>query len=214
MGKQYYFAVLCLALILSACTSVHAPSGFLGDYSHFSEEKGEHFRQEYVAEGVDLTKYTKAKVNPVELKYFENAAGTFTEDDSNYLASRLQESLEAELANKYQVLGPAERPDERTLVVSPALVYVKMPERLLNVATALLIGFQFSKGAAAFEAKLTDGGSGKELALVTEQRKSGGGIKDIKSILIGGFFKFMHAEGAFKRWGQNFVDLGTPESTS
>ena len=33
------------------------------------------------------------------------------------------------------------------------------------------------------------------------------GITDLKSLLIGGFFRFIHAEGAFKRWGKNFVDL-------
>ena len=80
---------------------------------------------------------------------------------------------------------------------------------MLNGLTFWLIGFQFSKGSVAFECKLTDG-EGKEIAWMTEERKGGGGLTDIKSLLIGGFFRFMHAEGAFNRWGKNLVELTSP----
>lgn len=192
----------------SACTSIHKPSGYLGDYSGF--EKGKQFKQERVKENADFSKYTKVKINSPELKYFENTNHEYTEADIQYLADHLKLVLETELAKKYRVLGSDERADSHTLVVSPALVYATSPERLVNALTVWLIGFQFSKGAVAFEAKLVDGGTDQEIVAVTEQRKGGGGISDLKSILIGGFFRFVHAEGAFKRWGKNFVGLTTP----
>lgn len=189
----------------SACTSVHKPSGYLNDYSGL--QKGTEFKQERISEVVDFSKFTKVKVNPPELKYFENINHEYDDLDIQYLSDSLELSLEKELGKKYLVLGSSERADSSTLVISPALVYATSPERLINALTIWFIGFQFSKGVVAFEAKLEDGGTGREIAAVAEKRKGGGGLADPKSILIGGFFKFTHAEGAFKRWGKNFVDL-------
>ena len=95
-------------------------------------------------------------------------------------------------------------------MIAPALVYATSPERIINAVTFWLIGFQFSKGSVAFEAKLIDGRTGKEIAAVAEERKGGGGWRDIKSLLAGGFFRFMHAEGAFNRWGTNFDKMTSP----
>ena len=81
----------------------------------------------------------------------------------------------------------------------------------LNAATFWLTwplgGFTFSRGSAAFEAKLIDGGTGKEIGQIAERRKSGGGITDIKSILLGGWLKFANAEGAFNRWGKDLAKM-------
>ncbi len=200
------FAIFSM-VSFSACTSVHKPSGFLSDYANL--QKGTEFKQERIAENADFSKYTKVKVNTPELKFFENTNQEYDDADIQYLADHLKLSLENELSKKYQL---TEQADAKTLVVSPALIYATSPERLLNALTVWFIGFQFSKGVVAFEAKLIDGGTNKEIAAVTEQRKGGGGITDPKSLLIGGFFRFVHAEGAFKRWGKNFADL-TASST-
>ncbi len=201
--------LLFFSVSLSACTSVHQPpSGFLGDYS--SLQKGKNFKQERVAGGVDLTKYQKIKVNPVEIDRFQNSHKEYSDTEIQNLAAELKTSLEKSLSKRYEILGPQDKPDQRTLVISPALVYATSPERILNVATFWLIGFQFSKGSAALEAKLIDGGTGKEIAAVAEERKGGGGLLDIKSLLIGGFFRFIHAEGAFNRWGKNFDKMTSP----
>jgi len=188
---------------LSACTSVHEPpSGFLGNYSDL--QKGKSFKQEYIESGVDLTQYQKVKVNPVDVSRFQNPRNEYSEAEIQQLGTDLQAALEKQLSKKFQVLGSEDRPDRETLVISPALVYATSPERLLNALTFWFIGFQFSKGSAAVEAKLTDGATGKEVAVVAERRKGGGGLSDPKSLLIGGFFRFTHAQGAFNRWGKNF----------
>ena len=200
---------LLIPVLLFACTSVHQPnSGFLGDYS--SLEKGQVFKQERIAGGVDLTKYQKIKVHSVEIDRFQNPYKEYSEAEIRTLAFELQTTLEKVLSKKYEILGEKDKPDKQTLVISPALVYATSPEWIINAATFWLIGFQFSKGSVAFEAKLSDGGTGREIAAVAEERKGGGGGADIKSLLIGGFFRFIHAEGAFTRWGKNFDKMTSP----
>lgn len=196
-----------LIFILSACASVHKPSGYLPDSA--SLQKGKYFKQERVESGVDFSTYKKVKVENVELKYFDNSVGHHSEQDMAMLAGKFKSSLESELGKKFQVVTGNQTPDAETMVVAPALVYVATPERALNIATAWFIGFSFSKGYAAFEAKITDGATGKVIAEVAERRKGGGGIWDLKSIVIGGYMKFAHTEGAFKGWGKDLTKLTT-----
>lgn len=201
--------LLCFTVSLSACTSVHEPaSGFLGDYSNL--QKGSRFKQEHVVQGVDFSKYTKVKVVPVVFDRFQNPNKEYSAGEIQSMAVDLKGALEKRLSKRYEILESAAKPDASTLVISPALVYATSPEWIVNAATFWLIGFQFSKGSAAFEAKVSDGATGKEIAAVAEQRKGGGGILDIKSLTIGGFFRFIHAEGAFSRWGKNFDKMTSP----
>ncbi len=200
--------LVCFLSVLPACTTTHKPSGYFDNYDELHE--GEYLKQEYIAQGADLYSYHKVIVHPVEMKYFENTEGKFSQEDMDKLSSRLHESLKEELGKKYVVLGDTAPLDGDTFVVSPALVYVKTPNRIMNGATFWFTGWTFSKGAAAFEAKLTDGGSGKVIAEVAEKRKSGGGITDVKSIFAGGWMRFASAEGIFKRWGKDLVKLTTP----
>ena len=215
MENRQYLKKHCVSVsnvfiifLLSACTSIHKPSGFLSEYSHLT--KGKQFKQEYVVSDTDFSKYKKVKINPVEFRFFENPNQEYSDAEIQRLGAGLKQALEERLGKQYQVLGAKEAPDRQTIVINPALIYATSPERVLNGLTFWLIGFQFSKGSVAFEAKLTDGGGGKELAVVTEERKGGGGLTDLKSLLIGGFFRFVHAEGAFNRWGKNFVKLTMP----
>jgi hypothetical protein len=210
--KQFYLAgcLFVFVFVLSACTSIHQPtSGFLGDYSNL--QKGKYFKQEYVVGSADLTKFKKVKVNPVETGRFQNANNEYSDAEIQNMAGELKTSLEKRLSKRYEILGPDNRPDQETLVIAPALIYMTSPERALNAATIWFFGLQFSKGSAALEAKLIDGGSGQEIARVAEQRKGGGGLFDLKSLVIGGFFRFTHAEGAFTRWGKNFDKMTSPQ---
>ena len=206
--EMLVLSLVCCLFILPACTTTHTPSGFLGDYSVLQE--GKYLKQEYVAPDADLYKYHKVIVHPVEMKYFENAEGKFLQEDLDKLSTHLYDSLKQQLGEKYVVLADSAPTDQDTLVIHPALVYVKTPNRVLNGATFWFTGWTFSKGAAAFEAKLEDGGSGKVIAEVAEKRKSGGGITDVKSIFLGGWMRFASAEGIFKRWGKDLIKLTTP----
>ena len=207
MKKKPYAFIgwLCLLAVFPGCASVSTPSGFLGDYSRLQD--GRFFKREYIAPDANFGKYSKVKVDPVELKHFDNAVNQYDKQKLEGLGSKLKLALEKELGKKYEILNVSVPPDAQTVVVRPALVYVAEPERLLNAAMVFFIYVGLSKGGAAFEAKLIDGGTMKELAAVSEKRKAGGGIRDAKSILIGNYTRFTHAEGAFKRWGKNLLDL-------
>ena len=200
--------LFCFLLLVSGCTSVHPSTGFIEDYSGLA--KGKHFIRERVQSGGDLTHYQKVRVEPVTLKFFSSPYENYSQAELDKLASDMKASLESQLSKKFVVLKGSQAVDDQTLVVEPALVFVTSPERVVNLLTFWLIGFQFSKGAAAFEAKLLDGASNKVVAEVAEQRKGGGGITDIPSILIGGLFRFIHAEGAFKRWGKEILKMTEP----
>ena len=207
--SRFLAALLLLTFSLSACTSVHKPpSGFLENTSNF--KKGIAFKQEFVVPGTDLTQYKRVKVNPVDISRFQNPHEEYTAVEIQTMGSELKAALEKRLSKRYEILALSEKTDSFTLVISPALVYATSPEWVINALTFWLIGFQFSKGAAALEAKLIDGQTGKELGSVAEHRKGGGGLLDIKSLTIGGFFKFIHAEGAFSRWGKNFDKMTSP----
>lgn len=201
-----FLMLLAFVFILSACASVYKPSGYLPDSANL--QKGKYFKQERIAADADFSKYKKVKVENVDLKHFDNSISKHPKEDIAKLAEKFKSALETELGKKFQIVSSA---DAQTLVVAPALVYVATPERSVNIATAFLIGFSFSKGFAAFEAKITDGATGKVIAEVAEKRKGGGGIWDLKSILIGGYLEYAHAEGAFKGWGKDLTKLVTPE---
>ncbi|HNV85473.1 MAG TPA: DUF3313 family protein [Candidatus Omnitrophota bacterium] len=192
------FPVLLLFCILgtTGCASVHPSSGFLHDSE--SLQKGTFFEQESLAAGASFSTYRKIKINPAELKFFsseDKISGT----DLNRLASRMTAEFKTRLGERYEILEDSESPDAETLVVSPSLIFHKTPVRLLNVITSLLIFFPVTSGSAAFEAALTDGSSGKLLAQVAEKRT---GALDIKSLLIGSYMKYTHAEGIFKKWAE------------
>lgn len=204
MKKKPYFLIL-LVFFLASCTTISTPSGFLGDYSRL--EEGRFFRQEYIAPTANFSKYSKVKIHPVELKYFDKTVRQYDQQRLEKLGSKLKHALESELGKKYEVLSINTPPDEKTVIIRPALVSVTEPAPLLNLVTSFFIYVALSKGGAAFEAKIWDGETMKEIAVVSERRKGGGGIRDVKSILIGNYTRFTHAEGAFKRWGKNLLEL-------
>lgn len=193
--------------ILSACASAFKPSGFL---SHSDDlKKGEYFRQEWIADGEDFSRFTKAKVSEVDISHFDNSVSRHSEEEIKTLASDFKQKLETGLAPRFQILPSDERADDETLVFAPALLYVATPERAINAATAWFFNFSISKGFAACEVKLTDGATGEVIAEVAEKRTGGAGIKDVKSLTVGSYMKFAHAEGAFKAWAESLSKLTT-----
>ncbi|MBI4430144.1 MAG: DUF3313 family protein [Candidatus Omnitrophica bacterium] len=196
-------SILLSFIIISACASAFKSSGFLARSAEL--KKGSYFRQEWVSKDARFSKYTKVKVNEVNLSYFDNSVSRHSPEEIERLAGSFKENFASELGKNFQVLGAAEKPDAATFVVSPALLYVAAPERAINAATAWFFNFSISKGFAACEIKLTDGASGKLLAEFAEKRSGGGGVKDVKSLAIGNYTKFTHAQGAFKDWAESLL---------
>lgn len=105
--------------------------------------------------------------------------------------------MRRELEKEFRLLGASEVADEKTLVLRLALVSVQSPPRELNVVTTAVIFVPVASGSATFEGKLLDGATGEVLAEIREKRSGG---LDAKSLTIGAYSKFVHAEAAFKKW--------------
>ena len=196
-------AVAALALWLPACASIpQHQSGYLRSYSDL--EAGKHFKQQYVAPGVTFDQYRSVKITPVELGFLEQQ-DTYTTEELNRLTARFQKELEAEMGTSHRILSKGDPPDERTLIVSPALISLTTPWRFTNLITTLVIWVPISWGSTTFEAKLLDGATRRVVARVAEKR-SGGGF-DLKSLLIGSYLKFHDVEVAFRKWAKQLAKL-------
>lgn len=187
--------------VIPGCASAYNPSAFLDGVPPLKE--GKYFKQEYLAGGTDFSQYRKIKVMPVQLSYLEDR-DRFSPEELDRLAELFHEELENRLRASYKILNPGQDSDRQTLVVTPALVQVKTPMRVLNAATTVLVFVPVTSGSAAFEAKITDGFSGKLLAVASEKRTSG---KDTKSLTVGAYAKFTHAESAFKEWAEHLSGM-------
>jgi len=197
-----YFTVLFL-LLVPACASVPEQSGYLGDYSTLTP--GKNFKQEFVSPGTDFSKYTKVRINPVDLTFMDaDSKIVIGEEDVKRLSALLISEFEKALSERFEIVPSTGSTDEETLVISPVITQVTAPIRTVNViATVLPMGFFFSSsGTASFEAKITDGADGTLLAKVAEERQNN---LDAKSLLIGGFMKYAQAEAIFWTWAKDLL---------
>ena len=202
MGKALRFqwpaCPITIAFLLSPCASVGKPSGFLSDYSVM--EEGPCFKQQYADPKTDFSRYAKVQVQSVNLQRFDKQARlNLGKGEPERLASVLERELRSQLGGRYRVLASGEVPDKETLIVRPALVYVRTPYRLINVVTTLLILLPVTVGVAAFEVELADGATGNKVAQAAEKRT---GARDFKSLVIGPFMKYQNAEAIFKIWSK------------
>ncbi|MFZ5802031.1 MAG: DUF3313 family protein [Candidatus Omnitrophota bacterium] len=198
--KPYYFF---LGLLLSGCASTLETSGFLQNASVMSE--GAFFKQEYFPAGEDLSGYASVQVRSADLSYLKDAS-EHTRSDLVKVAGELSRSLEEGLSKAgFQVLPASEKPGPGTLVVSPALVSLGTPERTLNAVTSVLIWTPVTVGSAGFAAKLLDGESGALLGEIAEKNKGGSG--GAKSLTVGAYTKYTHAEAAFDTWGGRLAEM-------
>lgn len=197
-------AFLATALFLfSSCASVPPPSGYLETYAGL--EEGTHFESEFKDPSVRFTKYRKVKVNPVRTDFFDKEAKfKIGVDQADRLASLFAMELRDRLAAHYRIISMSEKPDAETLVIDAALTQAKAPRRLLNAVAMLLVFVPVSSGSASFEARLTDGESGKVVARVAEKRT---GAANLKSLLIGPFLKFDHAEAILRKWSGRLAEF-------
>ena len=200
--KKAFIATLAICVFsVAGCASVHPPSGFLPKASAL--QKGKHFEREEIAQGTILKSYRKIKIEPVELGFF-STEDEIPESELKRLAFLLTAEFKNRLDERYEILADTQTPDAETLVISPGLVFHKSPARLINAITTLLIFVPVTSGSAAFEAKISDGGSNRLLAQIAEKRT---GALNIKSLLIGPYTKYTHAEGIFKKWAELLAEF-------
>ncbi|HNV85417.1 MAG TPA: DUF3313 family protein [Candidatus Omnitrophota bacterium] len=203
-----YFLIVAL-LFLNSCASIASHSGFLENYTPL--QSGVDFKEEFFDPAANFSKYTKVKVTPTNIKFFDPEKKAELElADIDRLALLFSSDIECVFAEKFLVIHAAAKADERTLVISPAITSATKANILLNWAV-LLIPIPFlslvinSSGSASFEAKMTDGATGKLLATTVERRR---GNFDLKSIFIGSYVDpFTHAEEILNTWAKHLLEF-------
>ncbi len=195
-----------LALLPAACASIRAPAGFLDHLSYASMKEGPSFKREHLEPKADPSKYVKVKIEPVDLSFLDDKSqAKLSRQEKDRLRASFEAALKAQLGEKHRVLDAGENPDEETLVITPALIYLRSPHRALNALTTLALFLPVTFGAAAFEAKMRAGPAGKDMAQVAEQRCSWG--DDLKTFLVGPFTKFSQIEVVFRKWALHLKEF-------
>lgn len=205
-----YFAMITATLIFSSCSTAKeaTQSGFLTDYS--SLKQGTSFKQEYIAPGVDFSKYKTVKVAPVSLSFLDAKTSCDTSELEN-LAGEFRGNLEEQLAQKGFTV--TSHPGENTLVISLALTNVEPPNRLLNAgltaATFMApVPLPFDQdGKTSLEGKITDATTGKLLISFAEERSGSGDEMDLKAMAVGKYQKFTNTQAVFKGWAKTIATL-------
>jgi len=202
-------ALCCLLPFFAGCetASVTAPTGFLKDYSVL--EEGTYFKQEYIAPGVDFSKYASVKVVPVNFDYLMDKTVCSPEDLEN-LGRAFRQDIEKSLAEKGFKITHA--PSANTLIVCAAITNIEIPDRLFNAAKSLApYGLSLvptdTDGRTAFEAKVVDPKTGKTVIEIGEQRSGAGGQLDIAAMTVGGYMKFVNANVVYRGWADRMAKM-------
>lgn len=171
-------------------------SGFLQDYSALRPNPTEPERLSFRAEDAQWSQYRSFIVEPVEVR-----AGDLSTADSQALAQALRQSLSESFAQERRatdVVGPD------TLRIRAAVTEVVHPNRALNLVTSLALG-PVSRGAAAGEAEIVDGRTGRRLAAISWA--GDGGIAET----LGFYTNTGHARAALRRFADETAALARPD---
>jgi hypothetical protein len=120
------------------------------------------------------------------------------------LSGEFKEEIENKLSSVFTVVHSRSLPDTQLLIIEPKLLLIGTPKRLLNAVTTIAVFIPFTSGSAAFEARLEDGATHQLIAEISDQQTT---PMDIKSLTIGNFQKFTHAEAAFKNWAKRLAEM-------
>jgi len=163
------------------CFAAGAHSGFLEDYSGLKADPDRKGAMRYVKQGVDLGKYNKIAIAPIEIWYHpQTAYKGISPDDLKLLADSFRELIVKALEPDYPVVGSA---GADVLVVHMAITNVKMKKKkrsLLNYTPGgfALYTLKDAAGAniilqdAVIEAELLDSTTGERLGTLVDRQKS------------------------------------------
>lgn len=180
----------------------------MSDYSDLKQ--GTYFKQEYVAQGVDFTKFKAVKVAPVSLSFLDHRTGCNTDELEN-LGREFRQDIEAQLTK--QGFSLASHPGSDTLVLSVALTNVEPPNALLNAGLTAAsfmapVPLPFDKdGKTSFEGKIADGATGKDLIAFAEERSGSGDHMSLKAMTVGKYQKFTNSQAVFAGWAQSIAEM-------
>ena len=180
-NKFSFFLIFTILLAASSMATAAGNSGFLGDYSMLKADPDRKGAMIYRKDGVDLGKYNKIAIAPIEIWYDPKTKYKgISPDDLKLLADSFRELLVKQLEPDYPVVGSA-GPD--VLLVHMAIVNVSMKKKKRSLLNYTPIGFGLYTlkdiaGAniklenAVIEAELLDSVSGKRLGALVDSQKA------------------------------------------
>ncbi|MEE8468742.1 MAG: DUF3313 domain-containing protein [Planctomycetota bacterium] len=168
--------LLCALAAVGGAGCRHAElteSGFLSDYAALSLDLDQRARMSYVAPDVDWASYTKAVIEPLEIRLQTTSNDSLEPGQEEKLRRFYRETMEQELAGRPQgrlevtdVAGPG------TLRVRAALTEVDCINVTVNTLTTIFIFWPFDFGGGTFELEVLDSESGRQLAAIINADKA------------------------------------------
>jgi hypothetical protein len=205
---------LCVvALAIVGCaTTEQVPnvrmSGFLGDYSQLHRGKPGQAEFNYRNRSVDLNKYQKAILDPVQLWAAEGKASALSElsrEDQQLLVNYLYVALHDALKRDYTIVnepGPdvlrircAITEDRATSPVKDLLSTVTPAGLGISYAKRIVFGTHSGVGVVSVEGELLDSVTGQRIAAVVDRRA---GTKS----LLGKPTRWGDVQDAFSFWAR------------
>jgi hypothetical protein len=139
-------------------------SGFLDDYSQLQPDPDRPGAQRYEAPGVDLGKYTKILVTPIELVYDANSPHkNISPDELKMITDAFYTTLVAQLEPAYPVV---DQPGPDVLAVRLAITGVRMENKKRSLLGYTPIGFATTTVANAAGLRVTLKSAGLEAELL------------------------------------------------
>lgn len=198
--------LLVLPLLFGCSSNKVAPedySGFLGDYSHLTEQQNASGAKvmAWVDPQLNLTRYNSVYVEPTQYFPKPNPTEKLSQQTLDQISSYYTQSLKRELG---QVLRVVDQPSADTLVVRAAITgvsshtqslhaYEVIPIALIAAGVSTAAGIRDQDTVIATEADFLDGRTSKVVAQVVrkgtgqplENSSQAMTAKDVKGVLDG-----------------------------
>jgi len=203
--------VVAVMVIFACATTEQVPnvrmSGFLGDYSKLHPGRPGQAEFTYRDTGVDLSKYRKAMLDPVQIWAAENnsALSDLSREDQQLLVDYLYVALRDALAKDYTLVNEP-GPDVMRIRCAITEARADSPVKdLLSTVTPIGLGISYAKrlatgthsgvGIVSVEGELLDSTTGKRIAAVIDRRA---GTKS----LVGKPTRWGDVQDAFNFWAR------------
>jgi len=193
MNRRFLTAITMLCLVLGAL-AVHAQgagnSGFLDDYSGLEPDPDRAGAWRHVNPGVDLSKYTKIMILPIEVMYDPDSKHkNISPDELKVVTDNLYNALLGELEPAVPVVG---QPGPGVLAVRLGITGVRLENKKrrligytpIGFATTTLAnaaGLRVTLKAAGLEAELIDSESGEVVGRLVDRGAATAEVSDTTS---------------------------------
>ncbi len=197
--RNPYLSTLAFAalLILSGCATMETTqSGFLTDYQELESDEETPNHREFIAENIDWTRFSAAKIESVKAILPAKQAKRFDKEDIAQLEADAEEILREVFASR---LAPSDASGQEKLCIRAAITDINTVNVGMNTVTSIL-AVPLDNGGVSVEIEILDAAS-RERLLAYSSYETG------KMKQVGGFFsKLGHAKSGFRKIAQRASD--------